>query len=224
MNLPTTSSAASSDHYVERYAGSTSSIIPLSSVRGLTRVAALCSAALLFASGATGVGAQNAAQDAIDRGLLLRQQQAQDLQNRLNDAADAYRQAIRLAPENPRAHSNLGGLLAQLGKDDEAREHLSDALAIDPADAQAHINLGLLLAPIDSADALVHLEEGVRLWPRDPRARNSFGYVLLRTGRIDDAAKQFQMALELDPSSAAAREGMDAVNAASRARSAQLER
>jgi hypothetical protein len=39
------------------------------------RIAAMFSAALLLAFGAAGVGAQNAAQDAIDRGLLLRQQQ-----------------------------------------------------------------------------------------------------------------------------------------------------
>ena len=51
------------------------------------RIAAIFSAALLLAFGAAGVGAQNAAQDAIDRGLLLRQQQEQDFQNRLDDAA-----------------------------------------------------------------------------------------------------------------------------------------
>ena len=59
----------------------------LSHVRSLRRIAAFSSVALLLACGATGVGAQNAAQDAIERSLLLRQQQEQDLQNRLNDAA-----------------------------------------------------------------------------------------------------------------------------------------
>ena len=47
----------------------------LAGVRGMGRIAAMFSAALLLAFGAAGVGAQNAAQDAIDRGLLLRQQQ-----------------------------------------------------------------------------------------------------------------------------------------------------
>jgi hypothetical protein len=53
----------------------------------MRRIAAVSSATLLLALGATGVAAQNTAQDAIDRGRLLRQQQEQDLQNRLNDAA-----------------------------------------------------------------------------------------------------------------------------------------
>lgn len=59
----------------------------LSSVRGLRRIAAFSTVALALACGAAGAGAQDAAQDAIDRGLLLRQQQEQDLQNRLDDAA-----------------------------------------------------------------------------------------------------------------------------------------
>ena len=87
MSLRPTNGAASSDDDVERYVVPASCVTVLSSVRGLSRIATLCAAALLLASGATGVGAQNAAQDAIDRSLLLRQQQEQDLQNRLNDGA-----------------------------------------------------------------------------------------------------------------------------------------
>ena len=58
-----------------------------SRVRGLRRIATFSSVALLLTCGAAHVSAQNTAQDAIDRSLLLRQQQEQDLQNRLNDAA-----------------------------------------------------------------------------------------------------------------------------------------
>src|SRR4029453_7474972 len=54
---------------------------------GMTRITAISSAALLRAFGAASVTAQNAAQNAIDRSLLLRQQQEQDLQNQVDDAA-----------------------------------------------------------------------------------------------------------------------------------------
>jgi len=57
----------------------------LRNLRGMRFAAVFC-AALLLVSGAAAVGAQNTAQDLIDRNLLLRQQQEQDLQNRLDDA------------------------------------------------------------------------------------------------------------------------------------------
>jgi hypothetical protein len=59
----------------------------LSRGRGFRRITAFSSVALVLACGAAGAGAQNAAQEAIDSSLLLRQQQEQDLQNRLDDAA-----------------------------------------------------------------------------------------------------------------------------------------
>jgi hypothetical protein len=59
----------------------------LSSLHKMKRIAAVTSAAVLLIVVGVDVRAQNAAQDAIDRNLLLRQQQEQDLQNRLNDSA-----------------------------------------------------------------------------------------------------------------------------------------
>jgi hypothetical protein len=64
------------------------------------------SAATLLAFAAAGVGAQNAAQNAIDRSLLLRQQQEQDLQNRLDDAT---RSGVPSVPAQPPA--SAGGSL-----------------------------------------------------------------------------------------------------------------
>ena len=58
-----------------------------SNVRVIGPIAAISVAALLLAFSAAGVHAQNAAQDAINQNLLLRQQQEQDVQNRMDDAA-----------------------------------------------------------------------------------------------------------------------------------------
>jgi hypothetical protein len=73
--------------------------------RALRQIAAV-SVATLLAFAATGVAAQNAAQNAIDRNLLLRQQQGQDLQNRLDDAT---RNAMPGVPAQPPA--GAGGSL-----------------------------------------------------------------------------------------------------------------
>ena len=76
-------------------------------VRGLRRIASILAAALLLAFAAGGVVAQNAGQNAIDRSMLLRQQQQQDLQNRLDDAT---RNSMPGAPPQPAA--STGGSLA----------------------------------------------------------------------------------------------------------------
>lgn len=61
-------------------------------------------------------------------------------------AAEAeYREALRLAPHWASAHSNLGTLLADLGRDAEAETCFREALALDPDSAVADKNLGQLL-------------------------------------------------------------------------------
>jgi hypothetical protein len=70
-----------------------SQYLPLSA-RGVKRIAALCSAAVLLGFATASTSAQNA----IDRSLLLRQQQEQDLQNRLDNAPANSVPAIPVQP------------------------------------------------------------------------------------------------------------------------------
>ena len=71
------------------------------SVRRPRRIAATMSAAVLLVLFGADAGAQNAGQNAIDRNLLLRQQQQQDLQNRLNDGARTTTPGLSEPPQLP---------------------------------------------------------------------------------------------------------------------------
>jgi Flp pilus assembly protein TadD len=52
--------------------------------------------------------------------------------------------ALALRPADAQTHHLVGRLLAQLGKVDEARTHLTRALQIDPGYADARDDLGTL--------------------------------------------------------------------------------
>lgn len=68
------------------------------------------------------------------------------------DAAIAQlQQAVRLAPRQAAMRNNLGFLLMQSGRADEARPHLLAALEIDPSMRRAQVNLERLPAPASPA-------------------------------------------------------------------------
>jgi tetratricopeptide (TPR) repeat protein len=63
------------------------------------------------------------------------------LQGRFDRAVKAYSEALRLSPQLASAHCNLGAVLAELGRRDEALAHLKQALSIDPENKDAQERL-----------------------------------------------------------------------------------
>ena len=69
-----------------------------------------------------------------------------------------YRDAVRLAPEDPTPHFNLGVLLEEQGRRDEAVLAYAQAVSRDPEFADAHCNWGLLLESMGRRqEAMRHL-------------------------------------------------------------------
>jgi tetratricopeptide (TPR) repeat protein len=73
------------------------------------------------------------------------------------EAAAAYRRALEQAPDHPDAHLNLGRLLHEEGRLDEAEQRYRRAAALRPGDPTAVFNLGVALQdrghPADAAAA-----------------------------------------------------------------------
>jgi tetratricopeptide (TPR) repeat protein len=80
------------------------------------------------------------------------------------DAEFHYREAIRLQPENAAHLSNLGALLFDLNRLQQAEEVLRQALRQDPQQPSAHINLGQLLLSLGRLpEGFQHTEMRYRL-------------------------------------------------------------
>lgn len=65
---------------------------------------------------------------------------------RTNDALNAFRRVIKLAPQSAAAHNNIAVILASQGRFDEARLSLESALKTHDAYATIHENIGQLYA------------------------------------------------------------------------------
>ena len=117
---------------------------------------------------------------------------------RLEDAASHLRQSVALEPA-AEIYSDLGFIVARLGKPDEATALYRKALEVDPTCASAHANLGLEAAKTgDYVEAAAHYRQAIESKP-DAATYNSLGYVLVRQKKPEDAIAAFLKASELDP-------------------------
>lgn len=84
------------------------------------------------------------------------------------------------------------------GERDAARESFRRALDSDPSNVTAHTYLGVIADQSgDLASAERHFAAAAIAAPLLPSARNNHGAVLLRLGRTNEAAKQFEVSLRL---------------------------
>jgi Flp pilus assembly protein TadD len=122
------------------------------------------------------------------RGIIYREQKLP------REAEADFREALKIAPKDPLAHSVLGVLLDREGRGAEALEHHRRAAELDPRNAGYLNNLGFsLLAHGSAREAVPVLHEALRLSPADGRIRNNLGFAYARTGDFRSAAEQFAM-------------------------------
>ena len=116
-----------------------------------------------------------------------------------------WQDTVQKRPANPRAHTNLGAVLAAQGRIDDAIAHYQETLRLDDAYAEAHSNLAAALAGRGRlAEAGAHYQTALQLWPDDAKAHVGLGVVLSTQGRRSEAMRHYQDALRLDPQSAEA--------------------
>jgi len=120
---------------------------------------------------------------------------------------DDYRSELRIwqdtvaqAPNNYRAHNNLGRALAQDGRTAEAIGHYQKALEINPEYAETNFNFGMLLVQLGQGEAAVPLlKQVLAVRPSDLEAHLNLGVALAQQNRVDEAIGHYQKVLEIDP-------------------------
>ncbi len=116
------------------------------------------------------------------------------------EAAAAYEEAIKLAPESWGYYLNLGLARKKQNQPDEALAAFKKALALSPDSISANKEVGEALARAENfAEAKTYYEKAVALSPEDAEARYNLGICLSSTGEPEAALAQFQKAVELKP-------------------------
>jgi tetratricopeptide (TPR) repeat protein len=123
-------------------------------------------------------------------------------------AGEAYRQAIRLNPQQAAVLYDLGYVLQLQGKDDAAMEYYRRAIAQQPRHAFAHYNLGTLLqGKGDARAAIAHYKIAAGIEPGDPYIYYDWARSLEAIGDTASAAALYRKTVALDPNH---RPGLDA--------------
>ncbi len=119
-------------------------------------------------------------------------------------AEDNYRKVLSLSPTDPKillnTQTNLGLLLANDGKADEAKPLLTAAEQADPKAAAPHAALGNLYARQgDAADAISERRTALGLDPSDSQTRLLLADSLLAQKKYAEAAQQYGAVAKDDP-------------------------
>jgi tetratricopeptide (TPR) repeat protein len=121
--------------------------------------------------------------------------------NQLDKAGETYEALIKLKPEDPVAHLNLGIVDFNKKKFEEAETHLRKALELKSSGPMGHYYLGLTLVSLKRYDeAVPELEATVANGGENlALAHKYLGGLYMSTHKTKEAADELEKYLKLDP-------------------------
>jgi tetratricopeptide (TPR) repeat protein len=111
-----------------------------------------------------------------------------------------WRDTLAKNPDCSMAHNNLGLLLKNQGRIEEAMEHYHKAIQINPNNFEALDNLGFVLAARGRfEEAIENYRKAIQISPNFSDALNSLGAALAAKGRFEEAIECFRKAIQINP-------------------------
>jgi Tfp pilus assembly protein PilF len=139
----------------------------------------------------------------LERARLARQQ------GRLEEAEQACRRAVELAPRSGEARWKLGAIQRERGHPEAAETTLRAAVAIAPDNLEALLNLATTLCALERpGEALEFVARAAEVAPGAAIVHANAGFTLAQCGREQEAVQAYARAVELRPDYAEARWNM----------------
>lgn len=129
-------------------------------------------------------------------------------------AAEAFEEAVRLAPGSAEAHTNLGLVYLQLSRIDEGIRELEQAVALDPQPVRTQLQLAAAYAQGRQMEKAIAIFEEVLEGSTDLsdpltfEATVSLASLYFAVGRVDEAIQTYEEVLAARPESPAALVGL----------------
>ncbi len=121
------------------------------------------------------------------------------------DSLTLYTHALKVSPNNYKAHFNMAVTLRDMNKFDEAAAEFKKCLQIKPDDSLSFNGLGIIFGRQGKFDqASEYFVKALQINPNLEEAHTNFGYVLTNQGKLNDALVYYEQALKLKPNSALA--------------------
>ena len=153
-------------------------------------------------SGRYRLKATGAEEDLILARLALNVGDVHQSAGRMAEAADKYREAIRLDPKNVMARMNLAGLHLAKGRKIEAAELLVQVIELEPGNAGARYNMGVILMESKRIEpAIKQFEAAVAADPTLLEAQNNLAAAYILTKNHAAAVKPLREILKHAPDS-----------------------
>ncbi len=126
--------------------------------------------------------------------------------NRLDDAAQGYRQILKVQPQHPEALYRLGVVMQRKGDNQAAKDLFTSLLVIQPNEIKAWFSLGNLYQVQDQlSEAEKAYQQALALQPESSTILlaiyHNLGYALQQQNKWEEAIACYQKACELQPDS-----------------------
>lgn len=129
-----------------------------------------------------------------------------DKRSEFGKAEECYLEAIKLDPENPNLHCDLGYSYYLQHRWTEAESSLVRALELRPEFPRAHNNLALVLANTGRLEQAHRAFVNAGCTPAE--AHSNLAYAFLLEQKWTEAQRHFDLALAADPTTKPAQQGM----------------
>jgi tetratricopeptide (TPR) repeat protein len=134
--------------------------------------------------------------------LVASAQQAQTTGD-FNAAAEFYRKAVAVRPDNAELRANLGLMYYQTGKDEQAIAAFRQALGLKPGLFVPNLFLGLDYVKLKRFDeAIPHLKRAALSNPNDVQAQLGLGQAYKGIGKTRLAISSYEHVVQLEPRNA----------------------
>jgi Tfp pilus assembly protein PilF len=111
-----------------------------------------------------------------------------------------FEHAAEVTTGNHIAHNNLAAYYVAQMRNEDAWDHVIEALRIRPAYAEAHVNLATILRRLGKADESEReYRVALSLQPENVEAHSGYGALLLGQGRTGEALQEFREVVQLRP-------------------------